>query len=142
MDKIDDIEFGIILPKYDNSMRKINPELHEKIAKEMSERFGGVTIIPSVLGCWVDERRNKLVCEENAMFLSVRDTESVSGDVRRIIEEDRKFMENLGKKAGKLFGQAAIMELQGKREATFIEGEFRERLPEKMLFTDIFKKML
>lgn len=146
--KINDIEFGIILPKYDNSGAKINPELHKKIAVKMSEHFGGVTVFPSVLGCWVNEN-NELQCEENVLITSIRDTESIEKGktIEEVLENDRKFMWELGKKAGEIFGQASIMETQGRKEATFIEGEYKEKLSKKKLLIpkapeDVFKKLI
>ena len=146
--KIDDIEFGIILPKYDNSGRKIDPKFHEEIAEEMSKNFGGVTVIPTILGCWVGEN-GKLQCEENVLMFSIRDTESIEKgkNINEVINEDRKFMWELGKKAGKIFGQASIMELQGKTEATFIEGKYEKKLKKSKLFIpkvdrNIFEKLI
>lgn len=110
----------------------------------MSERFGGVTIFPSVLGCWVDEwHGGKLVCEENVLITSIIDSESVS-DFNRVVEEDRKFMADLGREAGRTFGQAVIMETQGKKEMEFFRGVYRKTLPKSMLKRagNVFRKLI
>jgi len=140
MEEINDIEFGIILPKYDNSGRKIDPRFAKEVAIKMSKRFGGVTTFPTVLGCWVSDRGD-LQCEENILITSIRDTESIEDKpVHEQIEEDRRFMEELGRECGKLFGQASVMETSGRKEVSFIEGRYREELPKRMVFKDIFTK--
>jgi len=148
MKQIDDVEFGIILPKYDNSGYKIDPQYIRNIAHKMSERFGGVTIFPSVLGCWVDDDTGNLVCEENVMMWSIRDTEQVKSegkDLEDVLEQDRRFMTDLGREAGIMFGQAWITETQGKKEIEFLKGRKKRELPKRMLYhvtEDVFRKLI
>ena len=75
--KINDREYNLIIPKYDNEGHKIKSEKIEEIAEKMSERFGGVTVFPSILGCWKSKKMPGVKCEENTIISSVRDSEGV-----------------------------------------------------------------
>ena len=138
---INDVRHELIVPKWDNSGRKIKAEEIEDIAKKMANRFGGVTITPSVLGCWVSKETDSLICEENTIFSSVRDSESVDNFERRKVE-DLEFMKNLAKELGVKFGQEAIMSSEDVVEVRFIEGRFKKELEEDKLGVNWFKKML
>ena len=138
---INDREYRIIVPKWDNSGRKIKSEEIEEIAKEISEHFGGVSIIPSILGCWKDEKRNKLVCEENLVFSTYRDSEGVKdwGKQKKIDEE---FIRSLAKKLGERFGQESVLIGEDKVEVDFVKGKYMESLPKGRVGIDWFKKMV
>jgi len=138
---INDIEHKLVVPKWDNSGRKIKSEEISEIAKEMSNQFGGVTINPSVLGCWNDRKRDMLVCEENMVFSSVRDSETTPNFEEQKIK-DLKFMEDMAKKLGKEFGQESIMSSENKVEVKFIEGKFKEELPEEKTGVNWFDKLV
>ena len=139
--KINDREYRIIIPKWDNSGRKIATEEIEKIAKKMTEHFGGVTVFPSVLGCWKDEERDRIVCEENAIFSSFRDTETTPNweEQKR---KDEEFVRGLAKELGVRFGQGAVLISEDKVEVDFIKGKYRETLPKKFIGIDWFRKKL
>lgn len=139
LEKIDDIKYSIIIPKYDNSGRKIKPEVIEKKVRKMARHFGGVTVIPSVLGCWEDED-GKLVCEENAEIYSIRNFEG-DEDKTKIRLKDLDFVFDLAKEIGEELGQASVMISNAKTEMAFVSGKYRENLKEKTGI-DWFKKLL
>lgn len=139
LERIDDIKYSIIIPKYDNSGRKIKPEVIESKVKKMAQHFGGVTVIPSVLGCWEDED-GKLVCEENAEIYSIRNTEGQE-DKMKIRLHDLDFVFDLAKEIGNELGQASVMISNAKTEMAFVSGKYKENLKEKTGI-DWFKKLL
>jgi len=141
MTVINDREYRVIVPKYDNSGRKIRAEEMEGLAKKMSEHFGGVTIIPSVLGCWVSERDKKLICEENVVFSSLRDSESVPNWEKQK-REDETFIKNLAREVGTRFGQESVLISEDKVEVDFIKGRYREELPRQRVGVDWFRKLI
>lgn len=137
---INDREYKIIIPKWDNSGRKIRPDELEDIGKKMSEHFGGVTIFPSVLGCWKDPE-GKLQCEENAVFSSFSDSESFENwEMQKKIDEE--FIKNLAEDLGKRFGQESIVIAENKVEVNFIKGKYQKELPSEKLGIDWFKKLI
>jgi len=137
---INDREYKLIVPKWDNSGRKIKAEELEEIGKKMSEHFGGVTIIPSVLGCWKTPE-GKLQCEENVLFSSFRDSESVR-DWERQKRIDEEFVRNLARRLGERFGQESVLIAEDKVEVTFIKGRYEKELPEERTGVDWFKKLI
>jgi hypothetical protein len=85
-------EHSVTIPKYDNSGRKIKPEIIRKYSNKLSKQFGGVTIFPSILGCWVDENE-KQICEENIVIKANRDLDNLSDyDKMEKIKQDRAFI--------------------------------------------------
>ena len=137
--RINDRKYSIIIPKWDNSGRKIRPEILEKVVKRMSEHFGGATVIPSVLGCW--KEGDKLICEENAEVYSIRDSESVS-DVERQNQIDERFVRDLAKSVANELGQSAVMVTEGIQEVTFIGGRYRKELPQSKVGINWFRRLL
>lgn len=123
-------EFRIVVPKFDNSGNPISDRAISQIAKDMSDRFGGVTINPSVLGCWWDKDRNRLMCENNTTMSSVRDCEGMSDNVcRDAVKKDRVFVQDLAKRVGDDFGQASIMVSEDVlRDTQFVETGFKQRV--------------
>jgi len=137
---INDREYKIIIPKFDNSGRKIKAEEIEKIAVEMSKHFGGTTIIPSVLGCWVD-RVGELICEENIVISSLRDSES-SVDWEAQKQKDENFIVNMANRIGIELGQDSILVSEDKVEVDFVRGRYKKELPEKKVGIDFFRKLI
>ena len=134
-------EFKVIVPKYDNEGHRIGTEVLSEIAAEMSEHFGGVTVIPTVLGCWKDEE-GKLVCEENALFISARDLDSVK-DPDKILSEDRVFMRRLAEKVGKKLGQEYVfVEEDVIQDVSFVAGMRKPSVPPALREKDWFKKLI
>lgn len=138
--QINDREFGVIVPKYDNSGRRIKPEVLEGIAQNISERFGGVTVYPSVAGCWIPEEgpmAGELMCDENIYITTVRDSsDGVS------FEDDANFLRNLGEDVAQDLGQFSVMVTEDRMEAELIEGDYEESLDQDKLASNVFKGLL
>ena len=140
--KIDDREFSLILPKFDNTkVRKIKPEVLKEFSNKISEHFGGVTIRPSVLGCWFSSKTNKLECEENIILSAVRDSETTP-NFKEQIEKDREFMNKLSEEAGIKLGQESVMIFENLTEGNFVEGVRKDQLPKNMIGIDFFNKLI
>lgn len=141
-------EFRIVVPKFDNSGNPISDKAISQIGREMSDRFGGVTINPSVLGCWWDKDRKKLMCENNTIMSSVRDCEGLEENAcRDMVQFDRGFVEELAERVGNDFGQASIMVSEDiLKDAQFVESGFKQRVSPKFRRnwgeTDWFEKMV
>lgn len=133
---INDREFRIVVPKFDNDGRKIKTSLIENIATRISERFGGVTVHPSTLGCWKPDDGD-LMCEENILFTTVRDS---ADNVP--IAEDQAWFRKLAHDVGSDFGQFSVMVAEDIVETEFITGEFEERLGEEKVGRDVFKELV
>ena len=130
-------EFTIIIPHSDNDGHTISTDVAKRYARSMSKHFGGVTVIPHVLGCFVNDK-NKLQCEENTMLTAARDsTDKIQ------FSKDRLFMAQLAKRAGEELGQESIMWNEDIiKDVDFIEGSYKKSLPYKLRENDIFKKVL
>jgi len=137
---INDREYKIVVPKWDNSGRRIRAEELEEIGKKMAEHFGGVTIHPSVLGCWKNPE-GKLVCEENAIFSSYADSES-SPDWEKQKKIDEDFVIKLAKELGEKFGQESVLISEDVVEVEFISGKYSPQLPKERVGVDWFKKLI
>lgn len=138
-------EHTVIIPKYDNSGRKIKPEVIRKYSNKLSERFGGVTIIPSILGCWIG-KDNKQVCEENIIIRANRDldqTPKLTNDKKlEIIKQDREFINRLSKEIGEDLGQEAIMTSEDDVEISFMKGRRKEELEKEKIGLDWFERLI
>jgi len=139
--EINDREFRLIIPKYDNDLHKIKTEEVKEIAKEMSKHFGGVTVYPSVLGCWKDTETGKLQCEENIVITATRDSENTK-NYEEQLKKDREKMEKLAEIYGKRFGQKSVMWGRSITEVDFTKGKFRKSVPEHMRDIDFFEKLI
>ncbi|MCD6467803.1 MAG: hypothetical protein J7L32_00605 [Thermoplasmata archaeon] len=139
--EINDIKYSIIVPKYDNSGRKIRVDKIAEKVKKMARHFGGVTVIPSVLGCWEDDS-GKLVCEENAEIYSIRDIDKNEkpSQISKIRNEDTNFIVKLGEEIGKDLGQAVVMVSNARTEMSFVSGEYKDSI--KDTGVDWFKKLI
>jgi len=134
-------EHTITVPKYDNSGRKIRPEVIKKYSNLLSERFGGVTIYPSVLGCWVD--KGIQYCEENIILRANRDLDKIKDLKRRkIIKKDRAFIKKLSKDIGMDLGQEVVLTSEDNVEVSYRKGLKREELEKEKIGADWFEKLI
>lgn len=125
-------EYKIIIPKWDNSGRKIKAEEVQKIAVEVSDKFGGCTIRPTVLGCWVDDQ-DELQCEENLELVTASDNGG---------PEDDKWVADLAQRLGNKFGQASVFVSEDRLRVDFPEGQYKPRLHKKLIGHDWFKQLI
>jgi len=140
--KKEEREYRLILPKWDNEGHKIKADVIRKYAREMSDRFGGVTIIPSVLGCWIDEEKN-FVCEENVELVSGRDIKDIPDGREKIFEEDREFIMKLGERAGRELGQYSVYVTENiVKDISEVPGEMKKRLSEEKIGHKWFEKLI
>jgi len=131
-------EFKIILPKHDRGGHRLSTEVIKDYADKMTEHFGGVTVIPSVLGCYESEKTGRVECEENTIMMSARDSSDES-----VIEKDVKFMNDLAKNAGEIFGQESIfIEEDIVKDVSFVAGVKKEAVPKVIREQEWFKKLL
>lgn len=133
---INDREFRVIVPKFDNAGQKIRVGLIQNIAERISRRFGGVTVIPTTLGCFQPEDGD-LICEENVIFSTVRDSEDGVN-----VRDDEVWMRELAHDIGEEFGQIAVMVSEDVVESQFVSGDFAERLPEEKVGRDAFRELI
>lgn len=103
--------FKIIVPIW-------KQEVIEGIAKRMSHRFGGVTIIPMTRGFWTKDGRN--IYDDSVLMFSARDIKH-GDDHRMIFANDWRFMEGLAGDVGRIMGQDAVyIEQDIARDVAFI----------------------
>jgi len=132
-------EFKLILPRYDNSGRKIKAVEYMPYINAMNKRFGG-TSISNIAGCYTSSRGD-VQCEKNILLTSYRDFDNpfkklnrriTEKQKKRILENDYKFMEKLSKKAGKKFGQEGILfAYDDIPDASIVLGEYKKKLPKR-----------
>jgi len=140
-------EYKIIVPKFDNSDNKISSDELKELATRMAHQFGGITVIPVVIGCWKPEKTEDLVCEENAIFIVYRDMDDT---VRRtgltpevITKKDEKFIKELSAEIAKRFGQYEVIEVTNVlRDVERREGVFKEKLSRELIEKDLFARKL
>lgn len=129
--------FRMLLPKYDNSGRRINTDALRDIAREVAARFNGVSVSPVELGCWVGQD-GELQCEENVL-LEVTRTNATPDQ----LEADRQWFMDLARRAGRLFGQEAVfVQEETDTRTTFVPGEPKRALPRALIEADFFKKLI
>lgn len=112
---VGEAQFTIIFPKADNSGNKINPDSYSKYVDRINSRFGGSTTKPITLGCWRDEKRNKLQCESGFAVETFRDFD-ISEELRKLdaikrkdkLKEDFDFINAIAKDSAIEFGQDSI----------------------------------
>lgn len=130
-------EFRMVLPKFDNDGRRIDSDVLRDFARKVAGRFGGVSVYPSVLGCNTGADK-ELQCEKNIILEVARFNEPPE-----VIEEDRQFWRGLAQRAGVELGQLDIMiQEESDTRTDFVPGELRERLSDKLIEGDIFKKLI
>lgn len=155
-DQINDREFSVVLPKFDNSKNKIEPQVIENIIKRISNRFGGSTSVTQNIGCFVPEDQRpdvdqneaemlqeelgNIQCEEVLQVKALRDSsENVS------LESDRQFIEDLASNVADELGQFSITVNEDKTEFQFVEPDnsFRGSLDsDKLEERDIFDRLI
>lgn len=138
---INDREWQLVVPKFDNAGRPIRPEILEDIAFVVAERFGGMTIYPSVGGCFIPdsgEMEGELICEENMIITAVRDSEEGVP-----MNEDEEFLRGIAEEIGEDLGQISVMVTEDTVEAEFVPGEFKQELgPEAVRASNVFRDLL
>lgn len=141
-------EFTIILPKKDNAGRQITVDQISEVAKGMASHFGGVTVNPKVVGCWIGDSK-KMVCEENTRLSSARDLDygkkkgvwASPEEAERVFAEDRKFMHKLCKSKGIALGQETIfLQESVSAENEQVRGKYKKELKKGMLEHDPFRR--
>jgi len=131
-------EFKLILPKFDNSKRRINPEEFEPYFNELIDEFGGITVVPSALGCWRDDKTGKMVCDENIIIYTALN----SSDPKEI-NKKYNFIKKLSEKAGKEFGQASVfVENDIIADVSFIDGKFKEKLERGKVISSLLDRRI
>ena len=130
-------QFRMILPKYDNSMRRIGTDTLRDASKEVAREFGGVTVVPSVLGCFVADD-GELECEENMVI----EVTLVEVSTERI-NEARQFMHDLARRSGVTLGQESIM-LQEETDTvtSFVMGRRKAAVSSNIIEADFFKRLM
>ncbi len=136
---VGEAHFTLIYPKADNSNNKINQTEFNKYVNKINSRFGGSTTKPITLGCWIDEKRNKLNCESGFAVETFRDFDSGMKKLNVIerkkqLEKDYKFLRKIAKDSAIDFGQESILvQFDNIRDVTFIPGKRIDRLNIKKL---------
>lgn len=127
--------FTMILPKADNSGRKIKPQVYKKYINRINKNFGGSTIKPITLGCWRDEKRKRMQCETGFAVETFRDFESSglsdlnSSQRTKKLEQDHKFMQKVGRDVAKELGQDSVPVIYDNiSEVSLEKGEFKKRI--------------
>jgi len=139
--RVGEAHFTIILPKADNSGNKIKPSKYNKYIKKINHRFGGSTTKPVTLGCWKDEERDALVCEEGVAIESFRDFDS-NPELKKLdaierkkkMNQDFKFMNKLAEQSARNFGQDSVPVIYDNiKDAKLNKGEWRKKLVKSKL---------
>jgi len=139
--KVGEAHFTMILPKADNSGNKIKPSRYGKYVKKINRRFGGSTTKPITLGCWKDEERDKLVCEQGLAIETWRDFDSNpelkkldSIERKKRMNQDFKFMNKLAEQSAKEFGQDSVpIIFDNIKDVKLNKGEWRKKLIDSKL---------
>lgn len=131
-------DYRMVFPKRDNSGQRIRPDVLAEYPRAMGRRFGGVTVYPTVLGCYVSQETGDFQCEENVVAVSTARERFPSES-----QQNEEFIENLGRRAAVDLGQEAIFEVETRDEdAHFIGGVRTQRLPPSYVSTDVFAESL
>jgi len=150
---VGEAHFTMILPKADNSGNKIKPSQFNKYVDKINNRFGGSTTKPIVLGCWKDEKRNKLQCEPGLAVETFSDFDS-SPKLSKLnaiqrkekLNSDFKFMNKLAKESANEFGQDSVPVIfDNISDATLNKGKWKKeieksKLTGKKVKGDLWKK--
>jgi hypothetical protein len=134
-------EYFVILPKFSNKGKKgerqrISYRSLERYTKKVANHFGGVTVLPTALGCY-QSPENELMCEEVIKLV----TSSTSDESET---EDRKFIQGLAKEAANEYGQYAIMTSEDDgHNVSFVEGDYSDTVKGKVdLGKELFARLL
>ena len=129
--------FRMVLPKYDNSGQRISTDVLRDFAREVARRFGGVSVVPQQLGCYVGQD-GRLQCEENVVLEVTR-----TGATPEQLEQDRRWFMDLARQAGRKLGQEAVfVQEETDTVTTFLPGQRRQRVGPELIETDFFKKLI
>jgi len=147
---VGEAQFTMILPKADNSGNKIKPSRFNKYIDKINNRFGGSTTKPITLGCWKDEKRNKLTCEEGVAIETFRDFEFTPNldaiERKKKLEKDFQFMNKLAKESANEFGQDSVpIIFDNITDAKLNKGRWRKKIEKskltgKKIKGDLWKK--
>lgn len=126
----------LVVPKLDNSGDRIDPALLERYVRRAARKYGGVTVIPTVLGCSMEQ--GKLVCEEN-FTMEVTITEPTPS--KR--QADEQWLRNLAHTMGKDLGQRAVFEVEERDIAgREVKGTVARKLPRHKLAPGVLHRYL
>ena len=139
---VGEANFVMVLPKADNSGRKINLEEHKKYIKRVNDNFGGSTTKPVTLGCWIDEKRgDKIQCEEGFAVEAFRDFDAKDEkgkcklcdfdaiQRKNKLQDDFKIMKKIAKDVALEYGQASVpIIFDNIHEVTLTEGKRKESI--------------
>jgi len=134
------MQYRIILPKYDNEGHRIDTDVLRDFSKEVAQEFGGVTVTPTILGCFIGDD-GSLQCEENMMI----EASSSEPDVDETLRQ-RFFMHQLADRSGEILGQETIMmQEESDTKTTFLPTPGRTERPpvsRDMIESDFFKRLI
>jgi len=138
---VGEAHFTIILPKADNSGTKIKPSVFSKYVDKINRNFGGSTTKPKTLGCWVDEKRGKLNCEQGFSIESWRDFDIDpelkklnSEERKKILQKDYAFMRKIARESAKEFGQDSVPVIfDNIADVSLNKGKWRKSIEKKKL---------
>ncbi|MDE1821268.1 MAG: hypothetical protein KGJ23_08650 [Euryarchaeota archaeon] len=125
----------------DNSGDPIDAFILEKYPLEAAEKYGGVSVIPKILGCFKGMERDgapSLQCEEVFRF-EVTLEEHTPDET----QENSDFFTSLAHRAALELGQESVFnvtELDVSEQ--FVAGERLPRLPQEKLSRDVFRRTL
>lgn len=143
----------IVVPKYDNSGRRIDISKIEDILKDILDRFKGYTVFPDTYGCYKLERDveedgkikkiTEILCEPSFTIWIARDLEELESVCENlgisecteeaVIKSDDKFIRDVSKDIAETLGQYSVMQVETPGEVEFVKGEYKERLEEEMI---------
>jgi len=134
-----DLAFRIIVPKYSNAGERISTDVLAKYAKAIAEKFGGVTVYPSTIGCWVT-KDGSLQCEENIVIEADLETSELREED---VKEYEEFVKDIAKRIANDLGQEEVMyTIDVLEDVVSVKGKYRKRIPDHMKERDFFKKLL
>lgn len=123
------VTYRLTVPKFDNSGERIDPAVIERYAREVSSFFGGVSVVPDIVGCYITDH-GQLQCEQNARLeaTAVEETETQG-------ERNKGFAHDLAARIGRDLGQESIFEVEERDiSRQFVPGIKSEHVPEQMLY--------
>ncbi len=138
---VGEAQFVMILPKADNSGNKIKPKQYNKYVDKINRRFGGSTTKPLTLGCWIDSKRNNLVCEQGLAVETFLDFDSDpklkklnSEERKKKMSSDYRFMQKLAREAANDFGQDSVpVTFDNISDVSLNKGKFKKRINKSKL---------
>ena len=135
-------QYHIIIPKYDNSFHKLKPEKLAEYLEELSERFGGTTIIPCA-GTYIG-KDGKLYIDESVLVICQRifSKNTSIEEAKRITEEDKEFLMEFSHKVGVDLGQESIFIAILPSNGELITGEQRSSAKPEFIGTNWLSKYL